>query len=317
MTADHLLLRVTDIAAEAKDAVVIELRDANGGELPPFTPGAHIELHLPNKFIRHYSLCNDARERDRYRIGVGLSPNSRGGSRFIHHLLRVGEMLRASAPRNNFPMAEGVSHHHFIAGGIGITPILSMIRACEAKGQDWHLTYLVRSRQRAAFLEELQPFAGRVTLHADDEAGGFLDVHHLVNGIAADAAIYCCGPSPLMTAVEAAAEGRPPELVRFEWFSAREIAHEASPEGFTVRLARSGITLQVPPDRTILETLEDNGIEAPFACREGICGTCEMRLLAGIPDHRDSVLSKAEQDRNETIIICCSRAKTDKLELDY
>jgi vanillate O-demethylase ferredoxin subunit len=316
VTDVQLTLKVADIAAEAKDAVVVELRDPAGGALPPFTPGAHIELHLSNGLNRHYSLCNDARERDRYRVGVGLAPAGRGGSRFIHREIRVGDTLRVTAPRNNFPLAVEAPRHDFIAGGIGITPILSMVQWCEAKGRPWHLWYLVRNRQRAAFLEQLQGFGDKVTLHADDEAGGFLDIAHTIAGLPADSHIYCCGPAPLMQAVEAAGKSRPAERMHFEWFTPKTPEAPIRHGSFTIVLARTGRSLEVPEDKTILEVLEDNGILTTYSCREGLCATCETKVLSGIPDHRDSVLTEAEQAENNVMMICISRAKSDRLELD-
>jgi vanillate O-demethylase ferredoxin subunit len=316
LSQQPLTLKIADLAAEAKDAMVIELRDPAGGALPPFTPGAHIELHLPDGLIRQYSLCNDARERDRYRVGVGLAKDSRGGSRQIHRLLRVGDTLPITPPRNNFPLAEAAPRHDFFAGGIGITPILSMVKWCEANGRPWHLHYLVRNRQRAAFLEELRPFGSRLTLHADDEKGGLYDVPGAVAKVPRGSHIYCCGPAPLMLAVEAAASGRPSAEVHFEWFTAREQAPPVRKEGFTVVLARTKKSFDVPPAKTILDVLEENGIDLPFSCREGLCATCETPVLAGLPDHRDSVLTESEKKANKTIMICISRSLSDTLELD-
>ncbi|HLY55142.1 MAG TPA: PDR/VanB family oxidoreductase [Stellaceae bacterium] len=316
MPDPHLTLRVSDIAAEAKDAIVVELRDPDGRNLPEFTPGAHLELHLSNGLVRQYSLCNDARERDRYLVGVGLAQESRGGSRHIHRSIRVGDTLPVTPPRNNFPLAGAAPRHDFFAGGIGITPILSMIHWCEANGRQWHLWYLVRSRQRAAFLERLRGYGDKVTLHADDEAGGLFDVAGAVSRVAGDSHIYCCGPAPLMNAVEAAAASRPADHVHFEWFTPKEPATPVSQETFTVTLARSGKSFPVPPDKSILEVLEDNGYDIPFSCREGLCATCETQVLSGIPDHRDSVLTEAEKAANKTMMICISRAKSDTLELD-
>lgn len=316
MTDQRLSLRVSNIAAEAKDALVVELRDPGGAALPPFTPGAHIELHLSNGLIRHYSLCNDWRERDRYVVGIGLAAGSRGGSLHIHRTLRPGDTVAVTAPRNNFPLAEAAPRHDFLAGGIGITPILSMARWCAANQRDWHLWYLVRNRQRAAFLEELGDFAGNVTLHADDEAGALFDVTGTVAGLQADSHIYCCGPAALMTAVEAAAQARPPEQMHFEWFTPKQPTAADNSESFTVVLARSGRRFLVPTGKSILEVLEANQLNISFSCREGLCATCETPVLAGKPDHRDSVLTAAEKAANNTMMICVSRALSDELTLD-
>ncbi|MGE8066015.1 PDR/VanB family oxidoreductase [Pseudomonas sp. NPDC089569] len=316
MSADHLTLRVVDLAAEAKGAMVVELRAPCGGELPVFTPGAHIELHLGEGIVRQYSLCNDARDRDCYRVGVGLSPTSRGGSRHVHQSLRVGDLITVTAPRNNFALAEDAARHVFFAGGIGITPILSMIKWCEANRRPWHLFYLVRNRQRAAFLEELAAYGDKVTLHADDEAGGLFDVASAVDRQSPDSHFYTCGPTPLMLAVEAAARSFASEQVHFEWFTPKAPATPASTQTFSIKLARSGKTFDVPADRSILEVLELQGIQVENSCREGTCASCETRVLAGTPDHRDSVLSDAERKKNCSMMICVSRAISPTLELD-
>jgi vanillate O-demethylase ferredoxin subunit len=316
LSVEHLTLRVADLSAEAKDAMVVELRDPAGRDLPPFTPGAHIELVMPGGIVRQYSLCNDSRERDRYRVGVGLAAASRGGSRYVHQSLRVGDTIPVTPPRNNFPLAVAAPRHDFFAGGIGITPILSMVQWCEANGRPWHLYYLVRSRQRAAFLEQLAAYGDKVTLHADDEAGRLFDVAGAVAGLPRDSHVYCCGPAPLMLAVEQAAKDRPSETVHFEWFTAREVETPVRKEGFTVKLARSGKSFVVPPDKTILDVLEENGIDVAYSCREGLCATCETPVLSGIPEHRDSVLTEAEKKSGKSMMICISRSLSDVLELD-
>lgn len=316
MPTEHLTLRIADLVAEAKGAMVIELRSPSGEELPRFTPGAHIELHLPGNLVRQFSLCNDARERDRYCIGVGLSPISRGGSSHVHRSLRVGDLIQVSAPRNHFPLEEDAPEQVFIAGGIGITPIYSMIQWCEANRRPWHLYYLVRSRQRAAFLEALAEYGDKVTLHADDEAGAVFDVPALMARQRPTSHFYTCGPTPLMLAVEAASQAYPPEQVHFEWFTPKEPIDPVRADTFTVKLARSGSVFEVPPGKTILEVLEANGVSVESSCREGTCASCETRVIAGIPEHRDSVLSAAERNKNDSMMICVSRAVSDTLELD-
>ncbi|MCC6827336.1 MAG: oxidoreductase [Novosphingobium sp.] len=316
MTDTLLQLVVSDIRAEARDIVSIELRAVTGGTLPPFTAGAHLELLLPNGLVRQYSLCNDPAESDRYVIGVGRSRPSRGGSEFLHGAIRRGDVLRSRPPRNHFPMVEDAPAHFFVAGGIGITPVLAMIRTCLANGTPWHLLYIARSRSRAAFLEDLADHAASVTLHFDDEAGGLCDVSALVGAAPADAPVYCCGPAPLMAAVEAAVADRPPELVRFEYFAPRAQEDLAPAGGFTLRLSKRGISIPVAAEQTILEALEAHGIEISWACREGVCGSCELGIVSGVADHRDSFLSRQERESNKTIVTCCSRALTPELEID-
>ncbi|MDU9393875.1 PDR/VanB family oxidoreductase [Pseudomonas sp. zfem002] len=315
MSVDRLILRVARILPAARDALVVELRDPAGAPLPAFTAGAHIELHLPDGLVRQYSLCNDARERERYQVGVGLAPDSRGGSRYIHQQLQVGDELTVSVPRNNFPLHSEAAHYVFFAGGIGITPILAMIHWCEANQKPWRLFYLVRSRERAAFREALAAYGNKVLLHADEEAGGFFDIAGAIAALPADSHLYTCGPTPLMLAVEAAASRFPADQVHFEWFTPKAV-EAGTNRPFTLRLAKSDRCLEVPADQSILEVLERNGIRVEHSCREGTCASCETRVLAGIPEHRDSVLSAAEQARNDTIIVCVSRALSETLELD-
>ncbi|AMO76105.1 PDR/VanB family oxidoreductase [Pseudomonas citronellolis] len=317
MSAGQLDAVITAINAEAKDVLSFELADPQGRDLPPFEPGAHLEVYLPNGLIRHYSLCNDFRERDRYKIGVGLSPQSRGGSRLLHGGLKVGGKLRISAPRNNFPLLENGDHYSFIAGGIGITPILAMIHWCVANEKPWTLHYLARSRLRAAFYEELQELgAGNLSLYFLDENGGQpLDIESTVAAMPAYSHIYCCGPAPLMERVEDAAKSRPSENVHFEWFSGKT-QETSNNRGFKIILNSTGEELDVPAEKSILEALEDNGHFVPFSCREGLCSSCETRVLSGTPEHRDFVLSDAAKAEGKSMMICVSRAKSDTLELD-
>ncbi|SLN70980.1 PDR/VanB family oxidoreductase [Oceanibacterium hippocampi] len=319
MNEQQQRLRVSDIRAEARDVLLVELRSPDGGALPPFEPGAHLEIVLPNGLIRHYSLANDSRERDRYLIGVGRAENSRGGSDHVHREIRCGQDLTVTGPRNNFPLAPHGGRYVFVAGGIGITPIMAMIRWCAANGRDWHLHYASRSRQRAAFYEELRVLGGdRVSFHFDDETGHVLDAKAALATPEADETVYCCGPQPLMQAVEAATVDRPEGSVRFEYFTAPASDPAASGEatGFSVHLQKSGRTLTVPADKSILEVLEENGFSIPFSCREGLCRTCETKVCAGDIEHRDYVLSDEEQQAGDTMMLCVSRAKSDSLVLD-
>ena len=317
MAADRMTLKVSGVRCEARDVMLLELRDPGGGALPPFTAGAHLEVHLANGLIRHYSLCNDPVERDRYCLGVGLARDSRGGSKYLHENLRLGATLSVSAPRNNFPLELAASEVVFIAGGIGITPIMAMIRSCEATHRPWRLFYCARNRQRTAFYEDLRALAPeRCHFHFDDEQDGrFFDAAAALAGIGDDAHLYTCGPAPLMKAVEAAAAGRPQDRVHFEWFTAAE-TNSATDKPFTIVLRNSGTRYEVPPGRSILEVLEDHDAGVPYSCREGLCATCRTTVLAGEVDHRDSVLSAAEKAANTEMMICVSRAKGEFLELE-
>ncbi|GAC1619969.1 MAG: PDR/VanB family oxidoreductase [Nevskia sp.] len=315
-----LSLRVSDVRAEARDVLVFELRDPAGAALPAFTAGAHLEVRLGPNLIRHYSLCGDPADRSRYCLGVGLAHDSRGGSKHMHQHVRVGATLSVSAPRNNFPLAPDAAESVFIAGGIGITPIMAMIRTAIAADQPWRLFYCARNRSRAAFYEELKALAPeRCDFHFDDEHGGArFDAPARLAGIAREAHLYTCGPAPLMKAVEEAAADRPAANLHFEWFSA-DPAAAAGSEGdraFTVILRNSGARFVVPPGKSILEMLEERDEGVPYSCRQGLCATCRTGVLAGVPDHRDTVLSAAERAANDSMMICVSRAQSETLELD-
>ena len=319
---DRLALRVSSVHCEARDVMVLELRDPNGGALPAFTPGAHLEVYLGNGLIRHYSLCNGASERDRYCIGVGLARDTRGGSAYVHQSVRVGMTLNVSAPRNNFPLELAAERYVFIAGGIGITPIMSMIRSCIATHKPWQLYYCARNRQRTAFYEDLRALApsaagaSSVHFHFDDEQDGkFFDAASVLSTVADTAHVYTCGPGPLMKAVEAAGAARPQDRMHFEWFTAAAVDASAD-QTFTIVLRNSGTSYEVPPGRSILDVLEDNDAGVPYSCREGLCATCRTTVLAGEVDHRDSVLSAAEKASNKEMMICVSRAKSKVLELE-
>lgn len=316
MSADRLSLKVAAVRCEARDVMWLELRDPAGGKLPAFTAGSHLEVYLENKLIRHYSLCNDPRETDRYCIGVGLARDSRGGSKQIHETVRVGQTLAVSSPRNNFPLELAADEYVFIAGGIGITPIMSMIQTCESMNKKWRLLYCTRNRSRAAFYEELAALQPAVRFHFDDEQGGrIFDVVDALKSVPDAAHIYTCGPEPLMRGVEAATAGRPADRVHFEWFTAAAV-DTASDKPFKVRLTMSDREFEVPPGRSILEVLEDNDCGVPYSCREGLCATCRTTVVSGDCDHRDSVLSAAERASNKEMMICVSRCKSPVLELE-
>jgi len=270
-------------------------------------------VHLPGGMVRQYSLCNPQGERHRYVVGVKRDLNSRGGSRYMHDQLRVGTVLQVGEPRNNFPLHEEAPSTVFIAGGIGVTPIACMVDRLRQLGRPWRLHYGVRRREEAAFLQEL---AGEsLLLHVDAEHGGLpLPVADIVGRAPADAHLYCCGPAPMLDAFEAAAAGRPAALVHLERFTPALAPAVAG--GFSVRLARSGRTLYVAPGASILDTLRAGGVEAQASCEQGICGTCETRVLEGVPDHRDSLLSDEERQANNVMMICCSGSKQGILVLD-
>ncbi|WP_011300460.1 2Fe-2S iron-sulfur cluster-binding protein [Cupriavidus necator] len=310
-------LVVTSLRLEAEGVLGVELRHRSGDALPPFEPGAHVDVSFPNGLTRQYSIASTASDTTSYWLGIGLAPASRGGSRFAHHELRLGDTLPVGTPRSLFGLHEPAAGHLFVAGGIGITPILSMIRRCVERDLPWWLLYCVRSRRHAAYLEQLAPFANRVTLHADDEHGGHPDVHTALRQMPAGWHVYTCGPGVMMDAVcdHASASGIGTHAVHLERFSAGTQA-PAESGAFQVRLLRHGGQFPVPAGTSILEVLEDNGVCLPSSCRKGLCRSCEVPLVAGTADHHDYVLSDEERAANKSILICVSRAKCAELVLD-
>lgn len=337
MSTDTLTLRVRALTWEAEGILGVELLPLQADTLlPDFEAGAHIDLHLPGTGsathlpdagsgaqIRSYSLLNTPGERQRWCIAVNLDAASRGGSRWIHERLRCGQTLTVGAPRNHFPLNEAAPLSVFFAGGIGITPILAMIRRLEALGRPWRLHYACRDRAHAAFVPELQALAetaqaagrdGALDLHFDAECGRVLDIAGLVAALPAASHLYACGPKGLLAAYEAATAAWPREQVHLEHFGATQAA--ATEGGYTAELKRSGRSLQVRPGETLLDRLLAEGVDVLYSCREGVCGTCEVKVLAGEPDHRDLVLSAAERATHTRMMVCCSGAKTPKLVLD-
>lgn len=313
-------MMVTQIKREAKDIHSYELRAEPGVTLPAFTAGAHIGVMLPNGMLRNYSLINPQGETDRYVITVNLDRNSRGGSRYMHEQLRVGQRLSIVPPTNDFALVETAPHSVFFAGGIGVTPIWSMIQRLRELGGSWELHYACRGKEFVAFRQELEQAAAeagaKFHLHLDDEANGsFLDLAGPVSQASQDSVFYCCGPEAMLQAYKTATTGLPSERVRFEHFGAAAPSAPADDE-FTVVLARSGQEYVVEPGMTILETLLQNGISQNYSCTQGVCGTCETPVLEGVPDHRDWVLSDEKKASNSTMLICCSLSKTPRLVLD-
>ncbi|MGI5157467.1 PDR/VanB family oxidoreductase [Microbispora sp. CA-102843] len=310
-------LRVRSMAYEAEGVLSLVLCDPDGGELPPWSPGAHIDLTVPGSLPRQFSLCGDPGVRAVYRLGVLLEDPSRGCTRYVHHSLRPGDMVQVSEPRNNFPLVSS-PRYLFVAGGIGITPMLPMLAAATAAGAEWELLYGGRRRASMAFLDRLRPYGGRVRVSPQDEAGQLDLDQALARHDPERTAVYCCGPEPLMAAVgeRARAYGFGPlHIERFRPVPAARTA-ETGERTIEVVCGRSGTTVRVDPGSTILESLEAAGVNVPSSCREGICGTCETAVLEGIPDHRDSLLTEGERETGNTMMICCSRALSKKLVLD-
>jgi ferredoxin-NADP reductase len=319
-TAAHGLIdaRLTKIEDVARDTKIFTFQRVDGGKLPAYKPGAHIDLHLPNGMLRQFSLTVPVSDPDGYTVGVKRDENSRGGSRYIIEQMKVGDQIKISAPRNNFPLVENADHVVLVAGGIGITPIWCMAQELEAQGRSWKIHYACRSQADMAFLSDLKKLdPERVHLHFDDEADGkVLDLTAAIAEAPANAHFYCCGPNPMLKAFEAAAASRPRANVHIEYFTAKEEASANELGGFWVELTRSGEEYFIPPGKKVLEVLFDAGVDVDYSCELGICGACETRVISGTPIHHDSVLSEEEQASNEKVMICCCGCATERLVLD-
>lgn len=311
-----LRLRVHQLTWEADGVLSVHLRDVEGRDLPIWQAGAHIDLHLPGVITRQYSLSGSPRDRRTWRISVLRERVSKGGSQAVHETLRPGDVVDVVGPRNNFLLVDA-EEYVFIAGGIGVTPLLPMIEAVVASGAPWQLLYGGRSRASMAFLEELAGRGDAVTVSPEDERG-LLDLGSVLDAPQGGTAVYCCGPEPLLTAVEQRCEAWPPGSLHLERFKPKELppVDPDAESDFEVVLEQSGVTVTVPAGMSVLEALEDNGIEPLNSCREGICGTCETKVLSGVPDHRDSLLSDEERAANDTMMICVGRALCERLVLD-
>ncbi|MDQ8729947.1 PDR/VanB family oxidoreductase [Bradyrhizobium sp. LHD-71] len=308
-------MRLTAILYGGEGTNLFEFRTLDGRSVPKFTAGAHVDVNLPNGTIRQYSIASSQADRSRYLLGIKLEEQGRGGSRFLYEQVRVGSVLKIGLPRNNFALNENASSSVLIAGGIGITPILCMIDRLQALGRDFRLHYAVRMRTEA-LLAEIDEGDRRIHLHVDAEQDGrLLDIAAIIAGAPPDAELYCCGPAPMLVAFEAACAGRPSARVHLERFSAPDNV-AASDGAYTVELAKSKRTLTVRPGQTLLQALQAAGLNVKVSCEQGICGTCETRVLAGIPDHRDMILSEEEKASNETMMVCCGASLTPTLVLD-
>lgn len=301
----RLRMRIADRQRVAEDVVTLDLASVDGVALPGWEPGAHVDLEVAPGTERQYSLVTTTPD-GHWRVAVLREASGRGGSVAVHDTLRVGDEVLVGGPRNHFgfdPDRPAV----FVAGGIGITPIRAMIAAADTAGTPWELHYAGRTRDRMAFADELVvAHPDRVALAVADD-GTRIDVAALL-AVPRDAVVYCCGPRRLMDAVETAAAHWPAGSVRVERFeSAADI--DAPGESFEVELTLTGVTVTVPSDRTLLEVAEDAGAFVLSSCREGTCGTCETLVLDGAIDHRDTVLSPAEQADDRTMMVCVSRAR--------
>jgi ferredoxin-NADP reductase len=316
----RLTATVGAITREATDIVTIELKPANGATLPPFTAGSHINFYLGDNLIRQYSLCNSPAERDRYVVGVLNQQSGRGGSRAMHSL-ESGQSVQISAPRNNFPLAgREASLHLMLAGGIGITPMMAMIDELARREADFLLHYCTRSPAHTAFRDRLQPLIerGNVILHHDDgDPARGLDIAAVLADPQPTQHVYVCGPQGFLAAARSSAGAWAPHAVHFEHFDAVPLSEEESAWDavpFQIKIKRTGETMDVPANRSIVQVLRDNGIEIETSCEDGYCGTCITRYTEGEPVHRDTVLSEGE--RKSYVMVCRARSKTPLLVLD-
>lgn len=317
---DLIDVRVARKVTEADGIAGFDLVRLGGDALPRFAPGAHIDVHLASGMVRQYSLCNPASETHRYQIAVLRDPTSRGGSEAIHSQLNEGDVLRISAPRNHFPLQDGVAHTLLMGGGIGITPMLCMAESLARSGSSFELHYCTRSVNRTAFLVALRnaKFVDKVHFHFDDGTPEQkLDIGAKLSTCPPDTHLYVCGPKGFMDAVlgKAREQGWPESRVHFEYFSA-EVVHKVDDGAFEVELASTGEVVLVAPDQSIAAALIARGFEIPLSCEQGVCGTCLTRVISGAPDHRDMYLTPSEQDQNDKILLCCSRSKSSRLVLD-
>jgi ferredoxin-NADP reductase len=315
----HITLRVRRRAEIAVNALLLELESAPGEALPEWAPGAHLDIRLPSGLTRQYSLCGAREDSSTYVVVVLREPHGRGGSEEIFRELGVGTEFISSTPRDHFKLVDA-SEYVLIAGGIGITPIKAMVDELRARGARWHLHYGGRSREHMAFVDELVDLGGDNVSIVPQDVDGLLDVPAIIGNLSQEAAIYCCGPAPLLDAVlMACAEAGLSERLHFERFVAPTDGAGFVTEGdspFEVELRSSGVILQVAADKTLLEVVQSVRPDVPFSCTEGYCGSCESVVLDGEPDHRGSLMTPEEHDEEGTMLICVGRSKSQRLVLD-
>ncbi|MCW2793517.1 MAG: phthalate 4,5-dioxygenase reductase subunit [Nocardioides sp.] len=304
---ESLSLVVAQTADVADALRILVLRRPDGADLPPWTPGAHVDLELGG-LVRQYSLSGSPTERRQWRVAVLREPESRGGSAYVHDKLGVGDEVEVRGPRNHFPLVPS-PRYVFVAGGIGVTPLLPMLAEAQAAGADWRLDYGGRSRSSMGFVDELvDAYGDRVRLHPQDEVG-LLPLPEILRPTP-ETLVYCCGPEPLLQVVEAACVGWPSGSLHLERFTPKDLGARDEAVGFQVELAHTGVTLDVPPDRSVLSVLEEAGVPILSSCTEGTCGTCETGVLGGEVDHRDSLLTAEEQAADDVMFVCVSRARS-------
>jgi len=325
MSSPNLQALVFNLRYEAKGIVSIELRPARPDVVFPATEaGAHIDLHLGNGLGRSYSLTNPG-DAQRYVIAVLNDRNSRGGSRYVHEQLRVGQVIEISAARNHFRLNETAEHSVLLAGGIGITPIYAMLQRLLDLGSSVELIYCARNRDEAAYIENIKTLTKHtatrktpitVQYHFDGEKGVPPNLTHLLAGRPLGTHFYCCGPGPMLDAYEKACEALGQVHVHLERFSAAKEMPQVTTDSYSVELKKSGKTVQVPSGVSLLDALLQAGLKPDFSCREGVCGSCEIKVISGEVDHRDQILTKQEKAANKSMMICVSGCRSGILVLD-
>ncbi|RVU27851.1 oxidoreductase [Streptomyces antnestii] len=319
MTGDFIDVRVTEVRTEADRVVSLRLARGDQGDLPSWEPGAHIEVATDDGTIRHYSLCSDPADTRSWRIAVLREKNGRGGSERLHTIARPGLRLAVRGPRHTFPYRPGRERILFVAGGIGITPILPMLAAAERAGADWRLLYLGAAESSMAFVPELRPYGDRVDVLPAARTGP-VDLEALVarHTAGGPAHLVACGPPRLLDALEELAAARSELTLSSERFSPQAPAAATAAgedKGFDVE-TRDGRVVTVAPDESILDALDRAGVRTLSSCRQGTCGTCETPVLAGVPEHRDDLLTEQEHAENRTMLLCVSRSAGPRLTLD-
>lgn len=321
MSTPTLKALVHTMRYEADGITSVEFRPANAEVVfPTFEAGSHIDLHLPNGLMRSYSLVNPAGEAGRYVVGVLNDRKSRGGSRFVHQQLRIGQTIEISPPRNNFALHEDAPRSVLVSGGIGVTPIFCMLQRLTSLGKPVELIYCARTRQEAAFIPAIEALAGQaqITWHFDDDGAGPPDLVRLLADHGPDTHYYCCGPTPMLDAFEKACEQLGYENHHVERFAAVAVEKSATEHGFEVVCEKSGRAIDVPAGKSILDALIDAGLDPDHSCKEGICGACETAVLGfdGELEHHDGILSKTEREAGKSMMICVSRCSGKRLVLD-
>jgi ferredoxin-NADP reductase len=313
--SQELSLELIDRQLICQDVVLLTLAHPERVDLPRWAPGAHIDVESSNGLTRQYSLCGDPADLTRWQVAVLRTPDSRGGSTWVHDVMSAGDLVKIRGPRNHFQM-QPASEYLLIAGGIGITPLLPMVRALQGAGANWRLVYGGRSRESMAFADELvDEFPDRVAIYPQDELG-VLPLRDILAPHPSGTAIYSCGPEGMLKACEELADSWPAGSLHIERFTSQAITAGTPSTVFEVELASSGDVLTIPADRSILSVLIDAGVDIDWSCGEGTCGTCETFVLDGVPDHRDLVLTAEERAEGASMFVCVSRANSPRLVLD-